>query len=161
MRKPLKTTRISAMLARIFKLPVIKVAMLSVLPVAAQAGGWDAFQARCVDAFENLSLPIVEGLKPAASRDNEPGYWLNNRDKLVLELAPDDGEMACRLEDQTGEAGAAFDTWIAEGVKTSRYEEIEAGHWQSYEWIEPVVAVQKWDEGKTVVLRILVTDLES
>ena len=161
MRKPLITKCIPSILARAFKLPMIKVALLSVLPIAAQAGGWDAFQTRCVDPFENLSLPIIEGLKPAASHDNEPGYWLNSRDKLVLELAPDNGEMACRLEDQTGEASAAFDAWIAERVKTRRYEEIEAGHWQSYEWIEPVVTVQKWDEGRTVVLRILVTDLES
>ncbi len=140
---------------------MIKAVVLAIMPLAAQAGGWDEFQARCVESFENMSLPIVEGLAERPVVQDEARYVVSGKEALVLELAPDDGEMACRLEDQTGEAGAAFDAWIAEGVKTERYEEIEAGHWQSYEWIEPVVAVQKWDEGGTVILRILVTDLES
>ena len=140
---------------------MIKAFVFAMIPLAAQAGGWEEFQARCVDSFENMSLPIVEGLVEMPLSRDEAGYVLSDDESLVLELAPDDGEMACRLEDQTGEAGAAFDAWIAEGVKTERYEEIDTGHWQSYEWIEPVVAVQKWDEGGTVILRILVTDLES
>ncbi|MCF6234305.1 MAG: hypothetical protein L3J36_14570 [Rhodobacteraceae bacterium] len=143
---------------------MIKAAVFAMIPLAAQAGGWDAFQARCIDAFENLSLPVVAGLPELTERppgQDEAGYALSDTEALVLELAPDDGEMACRLEDQTGQAGLGFDAWITEGVKTERYEEVGDGHWQSYEWVEPVVAVQKWDEGGTVVLRILVTDLES
>ena len=135
--------------------------VLVTVPMAAQAGGWDEFQARCVDSFENMSLPIVEGLVEMPPVGDEAGYVLGDDAALVLELAPDDGEMACRLEDRSGQAGSAFDSWMAEGVRTERYEEVGEDSWQSYEWVEPVVAVQKRRDGDTVILRILVTDLES
>jgi hypothetical protein len=140
---------------------MIKAVVFAMMPLAAQAGGWGEFQARCVDSFENMSPPIVDGLAELPLDENEAIYMLGDQQALVLELAPEDGEMACRLEDQTGQAGLAFDTWITEGVKSERYEKVGDGHWQSHEWVEPVVAVQKWDEGGTLVLRILVTDLES
>ncbi len=140
---------------------MIRAAVIAVLPIAAQAGGWDAFQARCVEAYENLFPPVLAGLQELPSPGNQPEYRLGDQQTLVIELVPDDGETACRLEDRTGRAEAEFDRWIGQGVKAERYEKVGKDSWQSYQWVEPVVAVRKWRDGDTVVLRILVSDLES
>ncbi len=140
---------------------MIKAILISMLPLAAQAGGWDEFQARCLDAYENMFLPVVDGLEQVASRDHEPGYRLSDRETLVLELAPDDAYSACRLDDQTGRSAALFDDWIAAGVAAGRYEKVGENTWNSNQWIEPRIAVQKRLQGSSVILRVLETDLES
>jgi hypothetical protein len=140
---------------------MIKALLFSMLPLAAQAGGWEEFQARCLDPYENMFLPIVDGLEPVASRDHEPGYRLSDLETLVLELAPDDAYSACRLDDQSGLSAARFDAWIAAGVASGRYEKVGENIWNSNQWIEPRIAVQKLEQGTTVVLRIVETELES
>ena len=140
---------------------MIKAMLISILPLAAQAGGWEEFEARCLDAYENMFLPVVDGLEPLASRDHEPGYRLSDLETLVLELAPDDAFSACRLDDQTGQSAAGFDAWIAAGVAAGRYEKVSQDTWSSNQWIEPRIAVQKRQQGNSVVLRVMETDLES
>jgi len=140
---------------------MIKAMLISMLPLAAQAGGWEEFQARCLDAYENMFLPVVDGLEQVASRDHEPGYRLSDLETLVLELAPDDAYSACRLDDQTGRSVTWFDEWIAAGVAAGRYEKIGENAWNSTQWIEPRIAVQKRWQGSSLILRVLETDLES
>ena len=140
---------------------MIKAVLLSVLPMAAQAGGWEEFQARCLDAYENLATPIVEDLEPVDSQENEPGYRLSDSETLVVELIPDDATSACRLDDKTGKSAEGFDKWIAAAVAAGRYDKVSDNTWNSHEWIEPRVAVQKLQQGDTVVLRVMETDLES
>jgi len=131
------------------------------LPLAAQAGGWDQFQARCLDAYENMFLPVVDGLELVASPDHELRYRLSDREMLVLEYAPDDAFSACSLDDQTGQSAARFDDWIAAGVASGRYEKTGENTWNSNQWIEPRIALQKRLQGSSVILRVLETDLES
>lgn len=140
---------------------MIKALLLSTLPMAAQAGGWEEFQARCLDPYENLFPPIVAGLEAVGTSVNEPGYRLSPREVLVVELTPDDATSACRLDDQTGQSAAAFDKWIATAVTAGRYEKVSDDTWNSFEWIDPRIAVQKRQQGGAVMLRVMETDLES
>ncbi len=140
---------------------MIKAVLLSILPMAAQAGGWEEFQARCLDPYENLFPPIVAGLDSVGTSVNEPGYRLSEREVLVIELTPEDAASACRLDDQTGQSEAAFDQWITAAVAAGRYEKVSDDTWNSYEWIEPRIAVQKRQQGHSVTLRVMETDLES
>jgi hypothetical protein len=140
---------------------MIKAMLLSILPLTAQAGGWEEFQARCLDPYENLFPPIVDGLEPVSSSENEPAYRLSDREVLVIELTPEDAASACRLDDQTGQSAAAFDEWISSAVAAGRYEKVGPDTWNSFEWIEPRVAVQKRQQGGSVTLRVMETELES
>lgn len=137
----------------------------TMIGATAQAGAWDEFEARCLVPFENHFPVIVDGLKPKASKDAEPSFWINRNSgtvaHLTIELAPSDGELACRLQSDVTADADAFEIWVTEAVSTFRYVQTASGSWASNEWIEPQLAVSvQWD-GDAVILRVLETDLES
>ncbi len=126
---------------------------------------WEAFQARCLMPFEALFQPIVEGLMPAdVQQEDTPRYELPEGSELVIERMPKDGHRACSLVVYAPGAEAAFDAWIAVELQQQRYVPAEdmPGTWHSFEWIEPVLAVQKrrGDDG-ALILRVVETELES
>ena len=132
---------------------------------AAQAGtAWELFVARCLDPFEHLSLPVVDGLKAQsidqmheARRVYGPtaeGYL------LVLDVAPREGERACLVEVAGKEVSQAETEWRA--VQTSQGRYVPNGGWLiSNEWIEPRVKMRSKATAARTVYEMVETDLES
>ena len=146
------------------KLPTI-VAVLLMPGMAFAVTPWEAFQARCLMPFEALFQPIVEGLMPSHTQQEEaPRYELPEGAELVIEWMPEDGRRACALVVYAPGTEDVFDAWIAKALQEQRYTPVDdmPGTWHSFEWIEPVLAVQKrrGDDG-ALILRVVETDLES
>jgi hypothetical protein len=136
-------------------------ALLMLMPLPAQAGAWEEFQARCLTPYESMFPPITEGLQELGADADRPTYLLPEGGRLVIDLVPDGGFSACYVVDPSGQAEQAFDRWIKQAVAAGRYEKMGENLWYSYQWIEPVVALSKRHEGDAVILQILETDLDS
>jgi len=136
-------------------------AIFMLMPMAAQAGAWEEFQARCLTPYESMFPPIYSGLEQVEADENTNTYLLPGGARLVIDLLPDEGFSACYVLDPSGQSEQAFDQWISEAVGTQRYEKMGTDLWYSYQWIEPVLAVSKRHEGNAVILQILETDLDA
>ena len=147
--------------SRMIRILAILALMPMFIPMAAQAGAWVEFQARCLTPYESMFPPIFDGLEELGADADRPTYLLPDGAKLVIDLVPDGGFSACSVEDPSGKSEQAFDLWINQAVDAGRYVEMGENLWYSYQWIEPVVAVSKHHEGNAVILQIMETDLES
>lgn len=136
-------------------------AILTLMPMAAQAGAWEEFQARCLMPYESMFPPIFDGLEELGSDVDRPTYLLPDGGRMVINLVPEGGFSACSVMDPSGKSEQAFDRWITQAVDAGRYEKTGENLWYSYQWIEPVVAVSKRHEGDAVILQILETDLDA
>ncbi len=136
-------------------------AILTLMPMAAQAGAWEEFQARCLTPYESMFPPIFDGLEEIGADADSSTYLLPGGARMVINLVPDGGFSACYVNDPSGQSEQAFDQWIDEAVTTRRYVQMDANIWHSFEWIEPVLAVSKRHENGAVILQIMETDLES
>ena len=131
-------------------------------PAAAQAGAWESFQERCLAPMRLFEEPVVAGLDP--TEEDEAGaarYALPGGGVLAVEPAPRDGRAACSVIAPSEGAAAAFDAWIADAVQSGRYIRVAPDVWHSYQWIEPVLQIEKWDDDAGLKLRALETRLES
>ncbi len=134
---------------------------IALLPMAAHADGWPEFHTRCLTPLEALAPPVVAGLGQGEAVNGSLRYDLPKGGQLLVEKSPPDGLSACSVTDPTGASETAFDTWIAEAVVTGRYIPAESGIWHSNQWIEPVLALQKYRDSGNFTLRILETHLEA
>jgi len=137
------------------------VALALGLPAAAQAGAWEAFEARCLSALQDFAPPVVAGLGPGTRDGAVTRYALDGERVLRTEAAPDDGRRACAVHDPAGAPVPGFDTWIGDAVQAGRYVPVAPGRWHSHRWSEPVLEVQKTRAGGALTLRILETNLEA
>ncbi len=140
---------------------VLAIFMLTLMPMAAQAGAWEEFQARCLTPYESMFPPIFDGLQEVGSDPDKPTYLLPGGGEMVINLVPETGFSACYIKDPSGQSEQAFDQWIKQAVEAQRYEKVGKNLWYSYQWIEPVVAVSKRHVGDAVILQILETDLDA
>lgn len=136
-------------------------ALLGALPAAAGAGGWEAFHDRCVTPLENLAPPLIADLERIDSDGSTDRYTLPDGGQMLVEHDPQDGLSACTITDPTGAAEAGFDQWLGQQIAGGRYVPAGAETWHSHEWIEPVLALRKWQEGGILFLRMLETRLET
>ncbi len=136
---------------------------MMLMPTGAVAGAWDEFQARCLTPMEALFPPISDGLTLIEEVDDEARFDLTGGERFVIELAPEDGTIACHVATAMPEAETAFDQWIAEVLAGERYVPVEdaSNLWHSNMWIEPVIGAEKRKSDGRVILRMVETDLES
>jgi len=144
--------------------PIWCIALVLGAGPALAGDAWDMFVARCLDPYEHLTLPVVDGLVPQpvdqtrkARRvfgPSEEGYL------LVLDAAPRDGERACAVEGPGQDMSEAADAWVQLQTVTRRY--VRDGAWLvSNEWIEPRVKVRIAADMARTAYTVVETDLES
>lgn len=150
--------------ARAIRAPIWCMALFLGAGPALAGDAWDMFVVRCLDPFEHLTLPVVDGLEPQpvdqarkARRvygPSEEGYL------LVLDAAPRDGERACAVEVPGQDMSGAAQAWARLQTVTQRY--VRDGAWLvSNEWIEPRVKVRIAPDMARTVYSVVETDLES
>ena len=130
-----------------------------------QAGAaWDMFEARCLDPYEHLTEPVIDGLSPQPAdqmRDAELVFAAADGLLLVLDAAPEDGNRACAVHELGADMlDGAYLSWVDEVTHRQTYVP-DAGMLVSDEWIEPQVHVEATLDGAGAVYRVLETDLES
>ena len=134
---------------------------LLALPAAARAGAWEDFAARCLAPMADQAAPVTAGPGAGRAEGTVTRHALAGGRVLVLERAPDDGFSACAVIDPAATGSPEFDAWIAAALDKGRYVPVGAGRWQSHEWIEPVLEIQKHSGAQGLMLRIVETRLEA
>jgi len=139
-------------------------AVLAVAP-AAQAGAWDVFVARCLDAYEHQTLPVVDDLKPQPVDQMHDAVRVFGPDQggllVVLDAAPRIGERTCSV----AHPGAltlepAYRDWVSDVTARETYLAQEDGL-VSNQWIEPQVHVVARLDVSGTTYTVVETDLES
>lgn len=137
-----------------------------ILPGATWAGSaWDMFEARCLDAYEHLTEPVVDGLvaQPTDETDKNMRTYGPTEDGyvMVLDAAPVDGERSCSVH-KPGQAAfePSFDAWVDANRASGRYLP-ELGRYVSNEWIEPQLQVTSEIQAEGLRYQVTETDLES
>ena len=133
--------------------------VLAMLPAAVMAGAWDEFEARCLLPFENLFPVIVDGLDRQISISELAVFDLTVGEKLVIELVPQDGELACGVHGADQSDAQALRNRMTAGNRN--YVPQGADVWASDEWIEPQLRVSVERDADDFILRVIETDLES
>ncbi|MGR3502182.1 hypothetical protein [Pseudaestuariivita sp.] len=131
-------------------------------PVVASAGQFEVFSARCLDPFEHLTPPVIDGLTAMERGAGYSAYPLPEGFVLVYETQPEDAEAACSVIGRyvRGEA-LRFEIWALEQAEQGRYAESGEGRWLSTTWVEPKVALELTATAESLTMRVVETDLES
>ena len=115
---------------------------------------WKAFQIRCLLPFEDFKPAVVEDLAPVAGRDG--AYQLDNGAVLIIGGEDDLGIRSCAVQGSGLVKG--YKEWSALVLQTGLYRETDTpGLWMSYEWIEPVIFVEKTPG----MMRVVESELET
>ncbi|WP_299704680.1 hypothetical protein [uncultured Tateyamaria sp.] len=126
---------------------------------------WDMFEARCLDPYEHLTEPVVDGLavQPVdgmheslrAYGPTDDGYL------LVLDAAPAAGERTCSVY-KLGNTDfePAFVSWAEANKISGRYLP-EPGRYVSNQWIEPQLHLMAEIRPEGLHYQVMETDLES
>ncbi|WP_152544487.1 hypothetical protein [Actibacterium mucosum] len=124
--------------------------MAAFLPLPLSAGGWAAFEERCLLPYSQIFAPHADGLQ---ALDGDGRFALPGGDVLIL------GDFeACAVENGPEIAGA-FETWLEREIAAGRFLRDEDGSALSTTWREPRMRVTLMPETNTVIAEE--TDLES
>ena len=124
--------------------------MAACLPLPLSAGGWAAFEERCLLPYSQTFAPHADGLEPL---DGEGRYALPGGDVLILGAFE-----ACAVENGPDMA-AAFERWLNGEISAGRFLRDNDGSALSTTWREPRMRVTLMPETTTVIAEE--TDLES
>ncbi len=132
---------------------------------AAQAGAWDVFVARCLDAYEHQTLPVVDGLNQQPVDQMHDAIRVFGPDEsgllVVLDAAPRLGERTCSVSQPGAQVlESAYRDWVADVTARETYL-AQADLLVSNQWIEPQVHVVARLDGSGATYTVVETDLES
>lgn len=132
---------------------------------SAQAGAWDVFVARCLDAYEHQTVPVTDGL------DVQPIDQMHDAVRVfgpgaegvlvVLDAAPRIGERTCSVAHPGADMlDPAYRAWVKVVVQRETYL-FETDRLVSNQWIEPQVHVAARLDAGGATYTVVETDLES
>lgn len=136
------------------------------LPGPVWAGSaWEMFEARCLDPYEHLTEPVIDGLaaQPVDGMHENLRTYGPTADGylLVLDAAPTVGERTCSVY-KLGNADfePSFASWAEVNKTTGRYLQ-EPGRYVSNQWIEPQLHLMAEVRPEGLHYQVTETDLES